>query len=350
MATKQVQKVVIRISCPTCKKFFKMLKSLPCHHPYCEKCLEKMKAESRPRCRKEVKLLVCGSNGSPYSTVASHDYTSLHKASKIMNNDGRMGRPWGIGFYKNGNWAVADHYNHCVYLYDAEDQFASVRKIGNFRHNSGQFNCPRRVTFDDDDDHLYIADHCRVQKFTIDGDYLLQLRKYGSNDGEIKFPDGLAIHNGKVYVADYGNKHISVFLTDGTFQKTIGRGQLGYPCDVAVTSNDKLLLVDSDHNCIYRFTLDGNYVDKFSNDADKSFSLRSITVDSNDFILMTDTHNHEVVIFNIFGNLVHKFGCRGSGGGEFLYPRGIAVNNKNGDIYVSDFLNKRIQVFSNYKC
>ena len=79
----------------------------------------------------EVKVSVCVNGehikGSPYSVVVSRDYTSLCKPSKIVNNDGRMGRPWGIGFSRNGKWAVADNSNHCVYLYDGEDQL--VRKM-----------------------------------------------------------------------------------------------------------------------------------------------------------------------------------------------------------------------------
>ena len=48
----------------------------------------------------------------------------------------------------------------------------------------------------------------------------------------------------KVHVADPDKNHISVFLTDGTLHQTIGRGQLGYPVDVTVTSNDELLVFD----------------------------------------------------------------------------------------------------------
>ena len=106
-------------------------------------------------------------------------------------------------------------------------------------------------------------------------------------------------------------------------------------------------MVDLSHNCVYRYTLDGDYIDKFSNHGDELCNPESITVDPNNFILVTDTGNHQVVIFDPFGNLVHKFGSRGSGDGEFLFPCGIAVN-KNGDIYVSDHVNKRIQIFSNY--
>jgi len=202
----------------------------------------------------KVSVYVCGEHikGSPYKVVTSRDYTSI-KPSKIVNNDGRVCVPWGIGFSRNstGTWAVADRTNHCVYLYDGEDQL--VRKIGSRGYNSSRFDYPKGVTFDDED-HLYITDNHRVQKFTIDGDYLLQFGRYGSGDGEINQPNCLTVYNGKVYVVDELNKRISVFLTDGTFHQTIGRGQLNSPVDVAVTSTDELLVVDYYDLCIYRFT------------------------------------------------------------------------------------------------
>ena len=196
-----------------------------------------------------------------------------------------------------------------MYTYDDEDQL--VRKIGSGSrgYQSGQFDDPDGVAFDDED-HLYITDNYRIQKFTIDGNYLLQFGRYGSDDGEMKCPKGLTVHNGKVYVADCGNNCISVFVIDGTFHQTIGRGQLGNPTDVAVTSNDELLVINCNHSCIYRYTLDGDYIDKFSN---HEFCLpHSVTIDPNDFILVTDNFNNQVVIFDSFGNLIHKFGSEGS--------------------------------------
>ena len=151
--------------------------------------------------------------GSPYNVVASCDYTSLSKPSKIVNNDFCMGKPWGIGFSRTGKWAVADWSNYYVYLYDDKDQL--VRTIGTSKWRASQFICPSGVAYDDN--HLYTIDDHRVQKFTSDGDYLLQFGRYGSNDGEMKYPFCLTVHNGKVYVADSDNNRISVYNTDGTF-------------------------------------------------------------------------------------------------------------------------------------
>ena len=210
----------------------------------------------------KVSVLVNGEHieRSPYSVIVRHHYTSISKPSKIINNNGDMGQPWGIGFSRNGKWAVANHSNHCVYLYDGEDQL--VKKIGDRRSsNNDHFFGPEGVAFDDDG-HLYIGDcsNRRVQKFNNNGDYLMHFGKLGYENGHLKHPKGLTIHNDKVYVVDSTNIRISVFFTNGTFHQIIGRQQLRSPRDVAITRNNQLLVVDLYHHCIYRFTLDGNYI------------------------------------------------------------------------------------------
>ena len=300
----------------------------------------------------EVKLSVFVNGqqikGSPYSVMV-RDYTSVNKRSKIVNGDGNMGRPWGIAFGKNGMWAVANRSNtySCVYIFDGEDQL--VRKIGSRGSGNGQFSFPKGVAFDSDD-HLYVVDYNnhKVQKFTIDGKYLLQFGGKGSENEKLKSPRGLAVHNHKVYVADYDNHRISVFQTDGKFHHTIGSGQLGDPYDVTVNGNNQLLVADYAHHCIYTFTLDGDYVGKFGTygtGRGQLYDPYGVAVDLYGFILVADTYNHRVSIFDKNGNFVHCFGSQGSAVGQFQRPYGIAVS-ANGNVYVSDHENRRIQVFS----
>ena len=282
---------------------------------------------------------------SPYSVMV-RDYTSVNKHSKIVNNDGNMGRPWGIAFGKNGMWAVADFLNYCVYVFDGEDQL--IRTFGSHGSGNGQFKFPEGVAFDYDN-HLYVADcgNHRIQKFTIDGLYLLQFGSEGSGNAKIQCPKGLTIHNGKVYISDSDNHRISIFQTDGVFLHTIGSGKVQCPHDVAV-NNNHLLVVDNAHHCIYTFTLDGDYVGKFGTRGTGTGQLNSpysFAVDLYGFILVADTSNHRMLIFDKDGNYITSFGSKGSAVGQFQRPYGIAVS-LNGNIYVSDHNNKRIQIFS----
>ena len=285
--------------------------------------------------------------GSPYSVMV-RDYTSVNKPSKIVNYDGKMDKFWGIAFDKNGLWAAADLSNHCVYIFDGEDQL--VRKFGSPGTGNGQFNIPAGVAFDSDD-HLYVVDYWnhRVQQFTTDGKYLFQFGSKGSGNGKLLNPRGLAVHDHKVYVTDCNNHRISVFQTDGKFYHTIGSGQLGTPYDVTVNDNNHLLVADNSHHCIYTFTLDGGYVGKIGTYGTGRGELKGpygVAVDLYGFILVTDTDNHRVSIFCNYGNFVNCFGSRGSAIGQFQCPYGIAVSG-SGNIYVSDHENKMIQIFSN---
>ena len=47
----------VDLTCPVCYRLFKQAKYLPCHHSYCEQCLEKIQVQSKiicPECRMEA--------------------------------------------------------------------------------------------------------------------------------------------------------------------------------------------------------------------------------------------------------------------------------------------------------
>ena len=288
--------------------------------------------------------------GSPYSVSVHRNYLALDVPSKVVNDGGRMGKPWGIAFGKDGMWAVADSTNHCVYIFDSQDQV--VTKFGSKGNGNGQFFWPTGVAFDDDS-HLYVVDknNHRVQKFDVSSKYILQFGSYGSNNGALSYPVGITVHNNRVYVADKGNKCISVFQCDGKYIHTIGQsGQLNYPLDVAVNNNNQLLITDRDNHCISIFTLDGNYVSKIGTHGTSRGQLSnpsSLTVDMYGFVLITERGNNRVSIFNKDGVFVHCFGSKGSSNGQFSSPDGIVLS-PNGTVYVSDYNNRRIQIFSEY--
>ena len=305
-----------------------------------------------PKQAGEVKLSVIINGrhiqGSPYS-VRCRNYLALNVPSKTVNGDGRLGEPWGIAFGKDGMWAVADHSNHCVYIFDSQDQV--VRKIGSKGKGNGEFDSPAGLAFDNDN-NLYVVcryNH-RVQKFIINGQFLLQFGNEGKGNGQLNCPLGITVHNKRVYVADQINDRISVFRCDGKFSQTIGQsGELKNPFDVAVTNN-QLLVANFSGHCISIFTLDGNYISKFGKRGTGRGDLckpTSLTIDMYGSIIITERDNHRVSVFNKDGVFIHCFGSKGSSEGQFSDPRGIALS-PNGSIYICDHYNKRIQIFSDY--
>ncbi|MCY1021116.1 DUF6265 family protein [Pyxidicoccus sp. MSG2] len=60
-------------------------------------------------------------------------------------------------------------------------------------------------------------------------------------------------------------------------------------------------------------------------------------------LVFADTNNHRVRLSTWNGMFIEKWGEEGSGPGQFRYPQGVAVNNQ-GDIVIADSGNNRIQV------
>ena len=86
---------------------------------------------------------------------------------------------------------------------------------------------------------------------------------------------------------------------------------------------------------------DGNYTVRYK---PKSVGLHDITVEVNGkpltgspwSVLVTGLHQYKAL---------HSFGSRGKGPGEFNVPYSIAVSETTGNIAVSDYDNKRVQLF-----
>nr|MBC7245839.1 6-bladed beta-propeller [Chloroflexota bacterium] len=71
---------------------------------------------------------------------------------------------------------------------------------------------------------------------------------------------------------------------------------------------------------------------------------KGIAVDEQGNVYVVDTRNHRVQVFDNAGRYVRGWGRQGDGAGEFQEPWGIAVD-KGGDVYVADTWNHRIQKF-----
>ena len=279
--------------------------------------------------------------GSPCNIMVCQDYKSIDKPIKIVDNCGSMGKPWAIAFGMDGVWAITDDSNHCVYIFDGQDQL--VQKFGSIGNRNGQFTNPRGLAFDVNN-HLYVSDQSnhRVQKFNVTGEYLVQFSYVTALNGQFSTPSGVTVHKDRLYVAEYSNNRILVFQLDGQFCCIIGSGQLRNPYDVTVSGNGHLLVTNYKSNCITCFTLDGTCVGRFDK-GQLSYPI-GLTTDVLGFVLVTESGTHHVTVFDQDGAYVCQFRSSGSANGQLSGARGIAVS-PNGNIYVADRNNKRIQIF-----
>ena len=116
---------------------------------------------------------------------------------------------------------------------------------------------------------------------------------------------------GMIHVVDSGNDCVKVFDNTGKYLSKIGDntgdGKMDYPHSLAIYENRILIsqgYSSNNSSCILNYQLDGKFISRIGRD--------------------------------------------GTADLEFRYPLGLTINQTNGDIYVCDRDNKRIQIISKY--
>ena len=192
--------------------------------------------------------------------------------------------------------------------------------------------------------HIFIVD-CKgnsIQKCTIDGSYLFQTKLKDSS------PHDVAInkHTGRlyitatnihcIYVYDNGLQPLCCFGHKGT-----GPGEFNTPTGITINSHGEIYVCDQSNSRVQKFSENGKYITQFGKVLRQPWG---ITSDANDTIYVTDSKMFRVIIFNADGDLLGSLGGEGQGPGQFLQPRGIAVDN-DGQVYVCDSCKNEVIIF-----
>uniref|UniRef100_A0A8C4HQH7 RING-type E3 ubiquitin transferase n=1 Tax=Dicentrarchus labrax TaxID=13489 RepID=A0A8C4HQH7_DICLA len=190
----------------------------------------------------------------------------------------------------------------------------------------------------------------------IEDELIYRVGTRGREKGEFTNLQGIsASSNGRVVVADSNNQCIQVFSNDGQFKMRFGvrgrsPGQLQRPTGVTVDMNGDIVVADYDNRWVSIFSSDGKfkvrshsilYMMSFPNKigAGRLMGPKGVAVDKNGHIITVDNK-----VYSADGEFLFKFGSHGEGNGQFNAPTGVAVD-ANGNIIVADWGNSRIQVF-----
>jgi DNA-binding beta-propeller fold protein YncE len=177
------------------------------------------------------------------------------------------------------------------------------------------------------------------------------------NDHEARFGlvNGLALDdNDRLFVSDGRLRQIMVFNAKHQQESAFGADVLARPGGVALdrenrflyvvdTENDQVIVFDADtFKLLRRIGVSGK---KHTLTAPGTLSLpTNVAVDKEGDVYVTDTLNNRVEIFDADGNFITMFGKHGDGPGYFARPKGIAVDG-DGHIWVVDAYQDRVQVF-----
>ena len=230
--------------------------------------------------------------------------------------------------------------------------FSRVEIIGSRGAGVGEFNKPRSVALDKDD-NLFVADMTgRIQKFSPDGKFLLSWQMPQTDLGK---PKGMARdREGNIVVIEPHYQRVNHFSPDGKLLAQWGGhmtngGPFSLPRSVAINSRNELIV--SEYTLAERVQVFAPRGQKLlrafghAGTRDGEFNRpEGVGVDAADRIYVADSCNHRIQVFSPEGQFLRAHGQAGGGAGELSYPYDIAVDSA-GRQFVCEFGNSRVQIF-----
>jgi len=168
--------------------------------------------------------------------------------------------------------------------------------------------------------------------------------------GQLKKPINCAVdQQGFVYVADSERGQIVIFNSDGQYHKSIGDASEMKPTDVSVTQ-DRIWVCDIQNRRILSFDKNTyEVVDTFpqpsSSDSGNVYSPTNIYVTENE-LYVSDFGDFKIKIYAKDGTPLRSIGSFGRSFGQFVRPKGIAVDRQK-NLYVVDAGFENVQIFNN---
>jgi len=165
-------------------------------------------------------------------------------------------------------------------------------------------------------------------------------------------PVGLAVSDDgqRLYVADFGQLAVFVFdFAQRTFTKIGGAEPLGRPVGLALDAEENLYVVEQQKRAVSVYDRKGRRLRSITHASVERPTGIAIDRARGRIYLVDTAHTlsteHTVKVFGMAGEFVGKIGTgKGEEPGQFLFPTYAAVDAA-GNLYVSDTLSSRVQVF-----
>ncbi|MBU1424482.1 MAG: tetratricopeptide repeat protein [Gammaproteobacteria bacterium] len=206
------------------------------------------------------------------------------------------------------------------------------------------------------DETVYVVDSKLDQVVMYDLASGKYLGRFGSKSGgslgrsfALDSPQGVAVHEGVVYVADTDNERIQMFGINGVLLGTLTLSapssvkenvyKLDEPTDIALDAQGRIYVRDAGDKSIKVYGPNGEYLRSLS----KTGKPVALSV-AEDGIYVADEASLTILKYDFDANQVYSFGSEGEGKAQFRNISGLAVDRAQ-QVYVGDARKLLIDAF-----
>lgn len=247
----------------------------------------------------------------------------------------------------DGRILVTDVSRGGVYVFDSK---AGRLDIWEFATHQRRFQSPTGIALDPQG-RIFVADG------ELGAVYVLDSQGHGIaviGQGKLQRPTGLVFDASArlLYVADTQAHHIVVFDPQGNLVRTIGErggdpGSFNFPTYLALR-HGKLLVTDTMNARIQVIDLEGEepplVVGRQGTRKGEFVRPKGVAVDSENNIYAVESYYDHLLIYNAKGEFLLPIGGTGKEIGRFFLPSGVWIDDGN-RVFVADTFNGRIAIF-----
>ncbi len=188
-----------------------------------------------------------------------------------------------------------------------------TKTFGSKGRAEGKFLGPQFLA--SDGASLFVSDwgNSRVQKFDLEGNFLLSFGPAVVGFDGLKNPTGLAVSDSTVYVADKAWKAVLAFDMNGNWLATYAKGRLAAPESLQLLPDGRLLV--SDHSKIWFLDPATDTLAPFDPEWNQGLLVTSAAIDANNNLVISDFDDNKIRVLaegqTIYSGLVvriHRLG------------------------------------------
>jgi len=200
--------------------------------------------------------LTCDNTGRIFVTNRGNAgilvFNQIGEYVSTLNEPGSLSEPRGIALDSEGNVIVCDGGDKCVKFFSPD---------GNIFRTIGKGWLSRPVGCLCYEDKIFVSDleiHV-IKVYNSKGKFLYEFGRYGTKDGDLNQPAGLAVDKtGHLLVCCGGSHTVQVFTLDGKFVTKFGEhgkesGQFDKPCSAVVLKSGCIVVCEFGNNRLQMF-------------------------------------------------------------------------------------------------